>query len=481
MTGGRAEADPLKLSLQEAIRMAAENNLDVRVELYNPAQYEADVRRNRSIYDPTLNLQTKYTNTTSPITSGLVGSSLNNRSFFVDTSISQLLWTGGVVSLAFDNSYVESGASVIGRNYWESGLGLTFTQPLLKNFGRESTEININISRLSKYASLDQFNNKLINTIAQVRNEYFRLYSLQQQLEVRRVSLDLARRILNDTKSRVTAGVLPAMEILNAEFGVTSRERDVIEAEKSVNDQIDILHLLLQIEGGSDIVVVDLPQRAPLQINEAEAIARSLNRPDIKTQKRLLDINELQTRFFSSNIKPDLSLVASGSLVGNDRKYSRDLEKLGSFDYPAWSIGLNFSYPFGNDAAKNDYRKSRLKTEQTALQMRNLEEIAVKDVRVAIRAIATGYKQIDVTDRGRAYAEERLKAFIRKNEVGLATTKDVLEVENDLAVAKNNQIAALVTYANAITQYWLVTGELLDREGVRVVENDADKLYSRIR
>jgi hypothetical protein len=34
------------------------------------------------------------------------------------------------------------------------------------------------------------------------------------------------------------------------------------------------------------------------------------------------------------------------------------------------------------------------------------------------------------------------KAFARKAEVGLATNKDVLDVENDLATAKNNQIKA---------------------------------------
>ena len=80
-----------------------------------------------------------------------------------------------------------------------------------------------------------------------------------------------------------------------------------------------------------------------------------------------------------------------------------------------------------------------------------------------------------------AFAEERLRAFIRKNEVGLATTKDVLDVENDLATAKSNQISAVVGYNNAITRLWQVTGELLEREGIHVVEADVDKLYTNTR
>jgi outer membrane protein TolC len=86
-----------------------------------------------------------------------------------------------------------------------------------------------------------------------------------------------------------------------------------------------------------------------------------------------------------------------------------------------------------------------------------------------------------VADRGTVFAEERLRSFMRKNEVGLATTKDVLDVENDLAISKSTQISAVVGYANALTTYWQATGELLEREGIRVVEGDADKLYSATR
>ena len=183
----------------------------------------------------------------------------------------------------------------------------------------------------------------------------------------------------------------------------------------------------------------------------------------------------------SQKTNPDLTLTASAQLTGLDSAYQRNLDKVLTFDYPVWSVGLNFSYPLGNGAAENDYRKSRLKTEQISLQLRSLEESSANEVRAALRGVVTGYKQIEVADRGKVFAEERLRSFIRKNEVGLATTRDVLDVENDLAVSKSNQIKAVVGYANALTRYWQVTGELLEREGIRVVESDADKLYSAVR
>jgi len=475
---------PLLLTMKEAIRVGVEKNLDVRAELYNPAMYEADINRNKSIYDLLFTAQTAYTDATSRSAATIALGTYSQQSLEFNAALSRLFWTGALATVNFNNAYLNNSVngnlatSTTGlQNYWQSSLGVTLSQPLLKNLGRQDTEININVSRLSKFASIEHFNTRLLNTVAQIRTEYFKLYSLREELEVRKVSLELARKILVETKAKVAAGVLPAMEILNAEFGAVSREKDLIDAVKAVSNQVDVLRLLLQIEGKGDIRTVDIPTSTPFAVNEEEALRRAMSRPDIKEQKRNLEISELQTRVFSDRLKPDLSLVASTSLTGIDREYQADLNKVTSFDAPVWSIGLNFSYPFGNNAAENDYRRSRLQSGQTALQIRSLEESAANDVKSAIRDVTSGYSQIDVADRQRAYAEERLKAYIRKNEVGLATTKDVMDVENDLVTAKNNQIIALVTYDNAITHLWLVTGELLEREGVRMVEGDADKLY----
>lgn len=471
---------PLSLTLNDAIRMAVEKNLDVRAELYNPAQFEADIQRYRSIYDPVFAFQTAYTDsTTATVSSG--GKAVESQSMLLNSSLSQLLWTGATAAITFNNGYTNSNV-VTPANSWQTGLGANISQPLMKNMGREATEIAINMSRSSKFSSLEKFNARLLSTVAQVRTEYYKLYSLREEREVKKVSLDLAQKILADTQARVKAGVLPAMEVLNAEFGAVTRERDLIDAERAVSDQVDVLRLLLQMDAKSaDLKTVDLPPRERFEAVENDAILKALNRPDIREQKRNLELYELQTRNFNQKIRPDLNLTASAQLTGLDSAYQRNLDKVLTFDYPVWSVGLNFSYPLGNGAAENDYRKSRLKTEQTSLQLRSLEESAAKEVKAAIRGVSVGYKQIEVADRGKAFAEERLRAFMRKNEVGLATTKDVLDVENDLAIAKSNQIKAVVEYARALTTYWQVTGELLERAGVRVVEGDADKLYSAVR
>jgi len=330
--------------------MAVEKNLDVRAELYNPAQYEADINRYRAIYDPLLTLQTTYTDSNAA-TAISGGNAVGSQGAVLDSSLSQLLWTGGTAAIIFNNGYANNVANT--PKSWQTGLGVSISQPLLKNLGREATEININISRYSKFASLERFNSLLLETIAKVRAEYFKLYSLREEREVKKVSLELSRKILSDTEARVKAGVLPAMETLNAEFGAVTREKELIDAERAVSDQIDVLRLLLQMDAGAgELQTVDLPTRERFDAVESEAIQKALDRPDIREQKRNLELNELQTRNLSQKTRPDLTLSASAQLTGLDSSYQRNMDKVLTSDYPIWMVGLELKYPLGNGSSK---------------------------------------------------------------------------------------------------------------------------------
>lgn len=477
------EQPQLELSLRDAVKRAVEQNLDVKAERYTPAQAEAEIRKNRAIYETHLTLDTSYQDSTtlpaSTIASGSV-SSYEQQLFNVTPGIYRLLQTGGTVGLAFNNFYTStnSQSAFSLKDYWQSDLTITLNQPLLKNFGKETTELNILVSELSKESSLKSLKATILATVAKVRTEYYRLHSLRQDLESKQVSLELAQKILSDTEARVKAGVLPAMEILNAKLGVSSREKELIDSEQAVSNQVDLLNRLLRFELGRDIVPTDPPSRDEYIPDENEAVRRALaDRPDLDDLKKQLEIHELRTRVARRQTLPSLNLNSSVALTGLGTTYSRDLDRVSSGDYPVWSIGLQLDYPLGNQSAENDYLKARLTREQTKLQIENLESSIATEVRIAVRAVRSGWKQLDVADRGRDYAEERMKSYLKKSEVGLATTKDLLDVQNDLSAARASQIAAQVAYSTAISLLWKTTGELLEREGIRVDAGLSDDLY----
>lgn len=481
-----AQGTGMPLSLKEAIKGAVEKNLDVKAELYSPAAAEATLRGNRGIYNPSFTLQTSYQDsTTQPASTFLSGGTAVNRQRDLNArvGVTQLLPSGGTVGLNFDNDWFRNNLPMdrgFLTDYWQSQLSLDFGQPLLKNFGREATDINISIARFAREGTLEQFKQKLIDIVAQVRNAYFKLYSLRQALAVQQTSLKLAEKILADTRAQVKAGVLPAMEILSSEFGVATRQRDLNVAEQAVKDQEDAVRVLVQMKTPEEIVTTDVPSRTAYRVDLQDELRRALaERPDLKALLATLRSDRLQARVARNQTLPDLSFNASVAATGLHSEFNRDLEKVGSGKYPVWQVGLQLNYPFGNDAAKNAAIRSRLQVGQDQARIAALRESIGNDVRSAVRALRTSFKQIEVTDRGRAYAEERLKAYIKKNAVGLATTKDVLDVENDLVAAKNNQIQALADYAAAKTRLWQVTGELLQKEGIIFTGKKVGRLYRR--
>ncbi|MBV5337915.1 MAG: TolC family protein, partial [Deltaproteobacteria bacterium] len=104
-----------------------EKNLDLRVEQYNPAQQEAEYQKSRGIYDPVLNLQASYNDTTS-YSANLISSKFVSQTTQLNAGVSQLLPTGATAILGFNNSYFSSdlsSASTGLSSYWQSGLGLT--------------------------------------------------------------------------------------------------------------------------------------------------------------------------------------------------------------------------------------------------------------------------------------------------------------------------------------------------------------------
>jgi outer membrane protein TolC len=479
LAGTAFAQEPLNnLSLKDAVKLAVERNLDVKAELYNAAQAESDIRKNRAIYETHLTADSYYNESKSygPAING----TLDQKTFTITPGIYRLLPTGGTLDLSFGTTYKDNSVAAPLGTYWESALTLSFTQPLLKNFGKDATELNIRVAEFSKDSSVKRFKNKLLNVVAQVRNEYFKLYGLREDLVSKKSSLELAKKILKDTDARVKAGVLPAMEILNAQFGVAAREKELIDSEKAVQDQSDVLQVLLQLESLAEIIPTDAPSRAAYAVDINEAMKKAVaNRPEVDDLKIQIESSETQTRVAKGRTMPDLSLTSSVAMTGLDNDYGRNLDRVGSGDYPVWSVGLKLDYPLGNQSAENDYIKNKLKTDQLKTQLDLLKSTISSEVRSSGRALESSFKQLDVADRGMAYAEERLKAYLKKSEVGLATTKDLLDVENDMVTARTNQIRANATYTAAVSQFWKSTGELLEREGINVSGSQADELYGK--
>ncbi|NJD63156.1 MAG: TolC family protein, partial [Deltaproteobacteria bacterium] len=127
-------------------------------------------------------------------------------------------------------------------------------------------------------------------------------------------------------------------------------------------------------------------------------------------------------------------------------------------------------------AAEAALAASRLRARQADARIRSLEDSIRLDVRTAIRALDTAYRQIESAQKGVALGEARLNSFIKRQKVGLAVSKDVLDAEANLTTARETLAAARADYQGAVTQLWKATGELLERQGLTIDDKTIDTL-----
>ena len=143
-----------------------------------------------------------------------------------------------------------------------------------------------------------------------------------------------------------------------------------------------------------------------------------------------------------------------GTIVGTeDTPFGDVLGQVFTADYPTWTLGLTFSYPLGKSAAEANLARAKLERDQTTARLRSLELTAVRQVRDAAARLEQNLQRIETTRVGRELAEQRLDAEQRRFEVGMSTSFLVIQAQRDLAVARNNEMQALLDYQLAVVSF----------------------------
>lgn len=465
-----AGAETLTLSIGDAVRMAVEKNLGLQAATYSPAIAETGLRKARAIYDPLLSAQVDHQGSNLQAT-GQSFTIDRERVYRFDTSISQLLPTGATTSLSFNNFWSKDNTGLPTSRFAKPQLTLSFSQPLLQGLGREVTERGITTADDATDSAFADWTQEALNTAAAARNQYLALVKARESLATHQASLDLASEVESQNEARVSAGVLASYQLQDSRLGVLQARKNLLDAERAERDAADQLRTTLHLPAGTEIATTP-PPPVPPDVSEAEALRTAMaRRPDIVKARVAVRTAEFNEKVSRNLALPSLALQGSGGITGIDESYGDAFGDMGSAKYPNWSVGLNFSVPIGNNSARADVAATRLIASQARTRLAAAEEAATLEVLTALRALASAKEQIAVTEQGVTAAETLMDSYLKRQQLGLATTKDVLDISASLTLARQNSTAARADYQSAFTNLWKATGELLDQQGIRLKGN----------
>ena len=303
-------AGNLYLSLQDAIALALENNLDIAIQRYGPQLADAALRQAEAggfargvstsvtagpssasvtsagttpganvsatalasnasssavgasvisaggpsipVLDPTLTGTLSWGHQTTPQSSAfLTGTnSLIQRQSLGNFGIQKGFLTGTTVSLGLNNNSISSNNP---RNDFNpatnSSLALSISQHLLQGYGRSLNGRQIRIARNNREVSDLTFKLQVETTVAAVMELYWDLVSFNQAAQVGRDALGVSQHLLEDNRKQVEVGTLAQIEVVRAEAEIASREQTLVVAQTRVLQQETILKTALSRNG----------------------------------------------------------------------------------------------------------------------------------------------------------------------------------------------------------------------------------------
>ena len=369
-----------KLTLQNAIETSLKNNLQVQIAVETRDFTRAGLTIEQGAFDWNLTSSLSVSKTQDGIrypngdgTFGTLEGTAFSRAFTLGST--KAFGWGGNLSLSYAPIYsFHTGSQYTAptTNPYDGSFSATYSQSLLRNFGRDTTESRLIVARKSAQAADLAFQLSIINLVASTESLYWDVVYAQRNLDNKQQALALAQKQLNENQIRVQVGTLAPIEVTSSEASVAQAQQDIISAEAQLLNAKDALIRALypSSERPASLEPADAPSVKALELDEAAAERQALaSRIELKTARLDLESKQALETAANNRILPQLDAFAT--YTGNAASQIPS-EGLGAVNkdltkgtYPGYTVGLQFSMPIQNRAARGTQAQARANRRQS--------------------------------------------------------------------------------------------------------------------
>jgi hydrophobic/amphiphilic exporter-1 (mainly G- bacteria), HAE1 family len=477
-TTGAPMAATLELTVDEAVRLALENNLDLAVDRLDPQVADTQMAGAAGAFRPTLISALQNNNQLQPPSSFLIPTATRTAAVNSTLGMAQRLpWLGTSYSLSWDSSRTNSNSFLTSYDpLVRSGLGLNVSQPLLRDRTVDAPRLQQTTTRLNRDAVGTRLKESEVRTVAAVKSAYWSLIAARANVEARQTALELAEELARVNRAKVDVGQSPPLDLVSAQAEVVSNQERAIVADMAVRQLEDRLRLLIFDATRPDawtvsIRPIDAPPTGMMAVDSDAAIANALaSRVDLARARIAVSAASAVEHFNDNQRLPDVRLNASyqanglggtevlrtggfpGVIVGPGRAtpFGNILDQLARADYPTWAAGVSISYPIGQSTQDAALARSRVEHAQAEARLKSAQAHAIQQVREAAWKVEMNAKRVDTTRAVATLAEQRLDAERKRFDVGMSTSFLVIQAQRDFVDARTDALAAILAYDLAL-------------------------------
>ena len=292
-----------------------------------------------------------------------------------------------------------------------------------------------------------------------VANAYLNVISSKESLKVAQAQYGVTEQDMNRIKELVELGVVPTGDLLEIEATAANQEQAVVNAEARVILARINLAQLLQITDYENFDIADeafdVPSSTILDKSPKQIFTKAMSfRNDIKLAETSVVLSEQDLKIAKGAALPTLNAFMNYNTFASDRFQIDDTCNLVRPDLIAQlegndgvSYGLSLNIPIFNafstsnsiKRAALNVKRSELQYEQTKLDLENAVNQAYNDVKTFAKTYEAAQKTLDARRLAYNYAKERF-------EVGLMNSFDFSQAQSRLDNAEASVIRAKYDY-----------------------------------
>jgi outer membrane protein len=149
-------------------------------------------------------------------------------------------------------------------------MSVAIRHNLLQGFGVKLNDRFIRIAQVNVVASREDFRSQLLNLTATVLDLYWDLVSANDELKIRQSAFETTQTFLDDTRKEIAAGSLPRVELPRAEAEAASRLHDLVVARYGVRQREGMLKDAITRSMGPDIEAAGIVTLDRFEVPETE-------------------------------------------------------------------------------------------------------------------------------------------------------------------------------------------------------------------
>jgi outer membrane protein TolC len=362
--------------------------------------------------------------------------------------VSQILPTGG--RIAFDSSIGStweertSNPGAYADPLYDSSIGVSLSQPLLRGFGYEASHEALTQAERSLVYAVRDFELFRQNFSITIARAFFDLVRQQQTLTNEENNLRQAVFDRQQAEALLQVDRSTEVEVYRARRAEITAEDRLLDARTTFERARDQFKVQLGLPTTDAIEIAPSePPFAPVRHDPTSAIAAAKhNRLDLRTEREQLEDVERSLRLARQGLLPDLSLDLDLGYGGATDS------SLGGALPDRWtaSAGISMAIPLQQKAERNSYRSALIAREQAQRNYTQRLDQVDNEIKDQLRSLRRLELQIELQE-GQIVQEQRAVTLTEiRYESGDLGNRDLLEAREALFNARNALIQLKVDH-----------------------------------